>query len=169
MNRLQRYAECLADGSVWFEPGEHCMPPPAQQAYGTAELEVVRQAAELIRTIEARATEAETRARVTVLQAIEDMKLAKVRVHSAEEQRKSAIAALEEANSRVQEIEEALRREESQLADYEIRLSKAELHANSAEALASDTEETLTCVEAAIRIHLFEQRRQSPRDLVAAA
>jgi hypothetical protein len=97
------------------------------------------------------------------------MKVAKARVLSVEEQRESAMAALEEANSRAQEIEEALRLEESQLAECEIRLSKAELHANSAEAFASEAEETLTCVVAAIRVHLLEQRPESSRDLAAAA
>jgi chromosome segregation ATPase len=156
MKPLQRYAEVPADGSAWSEPGEHCVPHPALQAYGAAVLDAVHQAVELIRTVEARATEAETRARAAALQAIEDMKVANARVLSIEEQRESAEAAFEEANSRAQEIEEALRREESQLADYEMRLSKAALRANSAEAFASDTEKTLTCVEAAIRINLLE-------------
>jgi hypothetical protein len=169
MKQVQRHAEGPVAGSASYEPGERRVPPPALQVYGTAALEAVHQAAELVRTIMARATEAETRARVTVLQAIEDMKVAKARVLSVEERRESAVAALEEANSRAQEIEEALRREESQLADYEIRLSKAELRANSAEASASETEKTLTCVEAAIRTHLLEQRPELSRDLAAAA
>ncbi len=169
MKRLQRYAEGPAAGSAWSEPGERRVPPSAPQDYGTAALEAVHQAAELIRTIEARATEAETRARATVLQTIENMKAAQSRVLSVEEQRDSAVAALEEANSRAQEIEEALKREESQLADYEMRLSKAQLRANSAEAFASETEKTLTCVEAAIRIHLLQQRPESSRDFAAAA
>jgi hypothetical protein len=169
MKRLQRYAEGPADGLALSEPGEHRVPPAALQVYGTAALEAVHQAAELIRTIKARATEGETQARVTALQAIEDVKVANARVLSAEEQREFAEAALEEANSRAQEIEEALRQEESQLADYEVRLSKAELRATTAEALANDSEKTLACVEAAIRVHLLDQRPAAPRDLAAAA
>ena len=162
MKRLQRFAEGLAAGSSCSEPSEYRVPLPAMQAYGTAALEVVHQAAELIRIIEACASEAETRARVTALQAIEDMKLAKARVISVEERRDSALAALEEANSRAQEIEEALRPVESQLADDEARLSQAELSANSAEARASESEKTIACIEAAIRIHLLEQRPDAP-------
>lgn len=169
MKRLQRNAEGPADGLATYEPGEHRVPPAALQAYGTAALEAVHQVAELIRTIEARATEAQAQARVAVLQAIEEMKVANARVLSAEEQRESAEVALEEANSRAQEIEEALRQEESQLAEYEVRLSKAELRARTAEALANDSEKNLTCVEAAIRIHLLEQRPDAPLDLAAAA
>jgi hypothetical protein len=169
MKRLQRYTDGPADGLAWSEPGEHCVSPPALQDYGTAALEAVHQAVELIRTIEAGASEVEARARVTALQAIEDMKVAKARVLYVEKQRESVVGALEEANSRALEIEEALRRQESQLADYEIRLSKAEVRANAAEAFASETEKTLTCVEAAIRIHLLEQRPKSSRDLAAAA
>jgi hypothetical protein len=166
MKQVRRHAE---GPLAAYEPAERRVPPPELPDNGTAALEAVYQAAELVRTLEARATEAETRARASVLQAIEDMKVAKARVLSVEEQRESAMAALEEANSRAQEIEEALRLEELQLADYEIRLSKAELHANSAEAFASETEKTLTCVEAAIRVHLLEQRPESSRDLAAAA
>jgi hypothetical protein len=169
MKQVQRHAEGPLAGSASSEAGERGVPPPALPDYGTAALEAVHQVAELVRTLEARATEAETRARASVLQAIEDMKVAKARVLSVEERWNSALAALEEANSRAQEIEEALRREESQLGDYEIQLSKAELSANSAEAFASETEKTLTCVDAAIRMHLVEQRPQLSRDLAAAA
>jgi DNA repair exonuclease SbcCD ATPase subunit len=169
MKRLQRHLECPAAGLPSSEPGEYRVPPSAIQAYGTTALEAVHQAAELIRTIEAHAAEAEIRARAIVLQAIEDIKVAKARVLSAEEQWDSASAALEEADSRAQEIEDALRQLESQLADNELRLSEAELHAKTAEALANESERTLTCVEAAIRTHLLEQRPDASRDLVAAA
>ena len=156
MKRLQRYAETPAGGAVRSEP--------AGSAYGIAALEAVHQAVKLIRTIETRATETETRAEATVLQAIEDVKVAKARVVSIEKQRESAMAALEEANSRAQAIEEALRQEESQLADYEVRLSNAELSANAAEHLARDTEKTLTCVEAAIRTIYSNNGRTRPEN-----
>jgi chromosome segregation ATPase len=167
MKQLQCHVEDPAAESAPTEPSEYRVPTTIQ-ACGAAALEIVHQAAELIRSLEARATESETRARVIVLQAIENMKFAEGRVHSAEEQTESALAALEEANSRVQEIEEALSRMESQLADSELRLSQAELRANTAEAVASESEKTLSCVEAAIRIHLLEQRPDASRDLAAA-
>jgi chromosome segregation ATPase len=168
MERFQRHVEDPVAGSASTDLSEYRLPPTIQ-AYAAAALERVHQAAELIRSLDARATETETRARVIVLQAIEDMKVAGGRVHSAEEQRESALAALEEANSRIQAIEEALSRMESQLADSEVRLSKAELRANTAEALASESEKTLTCVEAAIRTHLLERRPDTSQDLAAAA
>jgi chromosome segregation ATPase len=168
MTQFQRHVEDPAAGSASTELSEYRVPPTIQ-ASGAAALEIVHQAAELIRSLDARATESETRARVFVLQAIEDIKFAEGRVHSAEEQRESALAALEEANSRAQEVDEALSRVESQLADNEVRLSKAELRAHTAEALASESEKTLTSVEAAIRIHLLERRPDASRDLAAAA
>jgi hypothetical protein len=168
MKQFQRHVEDPAVGSASTELSEYRVPPTIH-AYGAAALEVVHQAAELIRSLEARATESETRARAIVLQTLEDMKLAEGRGRSAEEQRESALAALEEANFRVQEVEEALSRVESQLADNEVRLSKAELRAHTAEALASESEKTLTSVEAAIRIHLLERRPDASRDLAAAA
>ena len=155
--------------SASHEGGERHVAPAALQDYGTAALKAVHQAADLIRNIEARATEAETRARVSAHQAIADLKVAKARVLAVEEQRESAEAALEAANSRAQKIEEAFRLEESHLAEFELRLSRAQLRANSAEFSASETEKALTCVEAAIRIHLLEQRLETPQQLAAAA
>jgi hypothetical protein len=86
MKQVQRHSEGPMAGSASYEPGEHRV-PSVRHAYGTTALEAVQQATELIRTIEARANETETRARVTVRQAVEDMKLANARVLSVEELR----------------------------------------------------------------------------------
>jgi hypothetical protein len=169
MERLRQHVKDRPDESALTEPSENIVPRPTVQDEGTAALELVYQAGDLIRDLESRVAETEARTQAIVLQTIDDLELANRYVHSVEEQRDSAFAALEEANIQVQEIEEALRQAESLLADNEVQLSPAELRANTAEALASERENTLTSVEAAIRVRLLDGRPGSSRDLAAAA
>jgi hypothetical protein len=169
MKRPRKHVKDRPDESTSTEPSENIVPPPTVQDDETAALELVHEAAELIRSLQDRATETEAQAQTIVLQTIDDLEFANSRVHSAEAQREAALAVLEEASVQVQEIEEALRRAESMLADNEVQLSTTELRANAAEARASEGEKTLTRVEAAIRIHLLDGRPRASRDLAAAA
>jgi DNA repair exonuclease SbcCD ATPase subunit len=169
MERPRQHSYNGPDESASTELSEKIVPRPTVQDEGTAALELVHQAVELIRNLEDRATDAEARAQVIAQQTVDDLEFAKRRVHSAVAQREAALAALEEANVQVQEIEEALRRAESLLADNEVQLSTAELRANTAETRASEKENELMSVEAAIRVHLLDGRPGASRDLAAAA
>jgi hypothetical protein len=137
--------------------------------HGTTVLDLVYHAAELIRSLEKRASEAEDQAQTEVQQAIQDISDAKRRVDFAEEQRKAAVAALEEANSRIQRTEEALGCAESLLAAKEVQLSTAERNAIGAEELARKAETALARTEEAIRLHLLGPKRVASRVYAVAA
>jgi hypothetical protein len=169
MGQPRRQLKDRSDEPATAELIEDLVPGPTVQDDGTAVLELVRQAAELIRNFESCAAEREAQAQAIVLQTIEDLKFAERRVHSAEEQREAFLVTLKEFSSKAQEIEEELRRSEALLAAYELRLSTAERHASGVEERAHETETTLMRVEHAIRIRLLERRPDASRDLAAAA
>jgi len=169
MKRLRHHVESPADVPASTEPDEHPEPRGTIEADGNAVLALVYQAAELIRNLDDRATDTEGQAQAIVLQAIEDLKLAKHGVQSAEAQREISLAALKETNAEVQEIEEELRQSEALLAAYELRLSTAERNASGAEERANEAEKALIRIEDAIRLHLLDPKPDSSRDFAAAA
>ena len=143
--------------------------PNEEQIDGTAVLELVHQAAELIRGMDIRASDTDARAQVLFQQTIEDLKFAKHRVQSAEAQREAASAALVAANSQAQEMENAMREAEILLASDEVQLSKIEVRANASEARATELERALRQIEDAIRNRLLDSRSEVSRVLAAAA
>src|SRR5450755_2150071 len=104
MKRLLQHVKGHSDEPAPTEPSEHVVPHRTIEADGTAVLALVYQAAELIRNLEDRATDTERRAQAIVLQAIEDLNVAKDRVCSAEAQQEISLAALKETNAKAQEI-----------------------------------------------------------------
>jgi chromosome segregation ATPase len=168
MERLRNLND-RSDEPTSTEVGEDLVSRATFQNDGAAVLELVGQAAELIRNFESRAAEREAQAHSMVLQTIEDMKFAERRVHSAEEQREASLATSKEYNAKAQEIEEELRRSEALLAAYELRLSRAEQQASGAEERANEIEKALMRVEHAIRNRLLGQTLEPSRDLAVAA
>jgi chromosome segregation ATPase len=136
---------------------------------GTAALELVYQAVELVRGMENRASDRETSAQRLVQRAIKKLKFAERRVHSAEAEQRAALAGVEEANVRVQAAEQALEQAETRFAAVEALLSTTELRANTAESRANQAEWAIIRIEDAIRIHLLGQRPDAFSDLAAAA
>jgi hypothetical protein len=169
MKRLRHYVDSPSEVPASAGPPEHLVPGRAIAADGAAVLRLVHQAAELIKNLGSRATDTERQARAIVVQAIEDMKLAKRRVYSAETQRAVSLAAFEETNAKAQEIEEELRRSEALLADCGLRLSAAERNASGAQERADEAEQALICTEDAIRLHLLAPKPDASRDFAAAA
>jgi hypothetical protein len=169
MKRLRRHVKGHSDESASTEPSEHVVPRRTIEADGTAVLALVYQAAELIRSLEDGASDTERQAQAIVLQAIEDLKLAKRRVHSAEAQQEVSLAALKETNAKAREIEDELRRSDALLAAYELRLSTAERLTSGAEERADEAEKVLMRTEDAIRLRLLDPRPAATGDLAAAA
>jgi hypothetical protein len=174
MESLRQHMQDHMAESTSIEPSEKVVRfrrdiPNSVEIDGTAALELVYQAAELIRGVESRATNMEARARMLVQRAIEKLELAECRVHSAEAEQQAAMAGIHEANIRVHEAEKALKQAESRIAAAESQLSTAELCANTAEMRASDAEKALIRIEDTIRIHLLGQRRDASSNLAAAA
>jgi chromosome segregation ATPase len=169
MKWLRQHVKGHSDEPAPTEPSEHVVPHRTIEADGTAVLALVYQAAELMRNLEDRATDTERQAQAIVLQAIEDLKLAKDRVCSVEAQQESSLAALEEANAKVQEIEDELRRSDALLAAYELRLSTVERLTSGAEERADEAEKVLMRTEDAIRLRLLNPKPAATRDFAAAA
>jgi hypothetical protein len=169
MKRFRQHVKDYSDEPASTEPSEHVVPRRTIEADGTAVLALVHQAAELIRNLKDRATDTERQAQAIVLQAIEDLKLAKDRVCSAESRQEVSLAALKETNAKVQEIEEELRRSDALLAAYELRLSTAERLTSGAEERADEAEKVLMRTEDAIRLRLLNPKPAASRDFAAAA
>jgi hypothetical protein len=169
MKRFRQHVKGRSGEPASSEPSEHVVPRRTIEADGTAVPALVYQAAELMRNLEDRATDTERQAQAIVLQAIEDLKLAKDRVCSAEAQQEVSLAALKEANVKVQEIEGELRRSDALLAAYELRLSTAERLTSGAEERANEAEKVLIRTQDAIRLRLLNPKPAGTRDFAAAA
>jgi hypothetical protein len=120
----------------------------------SAALDLVSQAAQVIRGIQDHAVESESRAKALAESAIEKLQLAGASVRSAEAARDAAEETLSELGARLQEAERELTRMQSRNAAAEIQLKKAEQRAKAAEARAISAETAASQIENAIRTHL---------------
>jgi chromosome segregation ATPase len=124
--------------------------PGMTKNYG-AVLELVNQAAELIKGIESHASEVER----TSYQKLE---LAEKRIAELEAELRSAQACITEARRKLNESDEAVRTEKSRLETAERKLCELEMRARTAEAHAKENANALTRIEEAIRTKLLEKR-----------
>ena len=145
---------------------------------GAAALDVVYQAAELIRDVDNYAAERQARAETLATQAIEKLKIAHDCVCSAESRTLAAEAKIKEFSDRVEkefsvrvrEIEEGMERAASRMAATETQLSNAEQRARNAEMRAVEAEKALKHIEETIRTRILEKRFDgSSRRAVLAA
>ncbi len=144
-------------------------PRSSATTQATSALDLVQQAAELIRDIEDRVTETEVYARNLSASALEKLQLSESRAQSAEIARRAAEADMNNAMARVQELEDSLAQAESRTSTAEAQLSAAEQRADAAETRASETERALVRVEDAIRSQLLGVARKASRNLIRAA
>jgi len=131
-------------------------------------LELVSQAAEVIRGIEDRAAETEARAKALAQSAIEQLHLAEAQVQSAEAARRGAEERLHMVGAKLEKAEKELMRTESRVAAAEARLANAEQRVRAAATRAIDAEKALTQIEDAIRSQLIGLTRDLARPTVAA-
>ena len=144
-------------------------PPNSANNPGMAALDVVYQAAELIRDVDNYAAERQARAETLAKQAIEKLKTAHDCVRTAESRTLAAEAKIKdfsdrvekEFNVKVREIEEGMERAASRMAVAEAQLSAAEQRARNAEERADEAEKALKHIEETIRTrNLREKTRQ---------
>jgi DNA repair exonuclease SbcCD ATPase subunit len=129
---------------------------PAASRYGTSSaLDLVSEAAEVIRGIQDRAAESEARAKALAECALEKLQLAEARIHSAEAARGLAQDALSKLNARLQE----LTRTQSRIAAAENQLANAERQMRAAETRAINAEKAVNQIEDAIRAQLVGLQR----------
>jgi chromosome segregation ATPase len=125
---------------------------------GSAVLDLISQAAELIGDVDHYATERENRVESLAEKAIDELKVANDRVRSADAARRVAEAELKEltdrldkAEIRLQQATTLIERMASLVSATEARLATAEQQATAAEARANEVEGILKDVEEAIR------------------
>ena len=151
--------------------------PNSKMNPGAAALDVVYQAAELIRDVDNYATERNARAETLARQAIEKLKIAHDCVLSAESRRLAAEAGIKEFSDRLenelsvrlQEVEKVVEQTASRIAAAEAQLSAAEQRARIAEARATEAENALRRIEEAIRIQIIEKMPGNDRRTAMAA
>jgi len=140
--------------------------PNSKMNPGAAALDVVYQAAELIRDVDNYAAERHARAETLARQAIEKLKIAHDCVQSAESRRLAAETGIREFSDRLenelsvrlQEVEKVVEQTASRIAAAEAQLFAAEQRARIAEARATEAENALRRIEEAIRTRILEKR-----------
>jgi hypothetical protein len=136
---------------------------------GAAVLELVNQAAALIKCMENRAADIEVQAQALGKPALEKLDLPQCQARSAEAELQAAQAAVIKTNAGAQAVESAARQAVTRVAAAEAQLTAAELRANATEMRAAEREKTLVRVDDAIRTHLLGQRPETSSKLAAAA
>ena len=125
-------------------------PPNSETKPGAAALDLVYQAAELIREVDNYAAERQARAETLAKQAIEKLEIADARVRSAESVRLAAEAEIKELRDRLQEVEKVMEQTASRMAATEAQLSAAEQRAR----------EPLNCEQTKSKMHSSSSRRR---------
>jgi len=122
-------------------------------------LDLVSQAASVIRGIEERAAESEARARALAEAALEKLEIAERRISDAEMARIQAEDTLVRLSARLQEAERELARSQARVVAAENRLADAEYQLRAAEARASHSEKAVNEIEDAIRTEIVGLQR----------
>ena len=141
---------------------------PAQHD-ASAALDLVSQAAEVIRGIQDRAIDSENRAKALAESAIEKLQVAEARIQSAEAARSAALESLSKLRVRLQDAERELTRTQSRIATAEIQLANAEQRVSAAEARAINAEKAVNHVEDAIRTQLIGLQKNLTKGSARAA
>jgi chromosome segregation ATPase len=126
---------------------------------GAEAVDLVFQAADMIRGIEDRAAAIATRARNLIEDAIQKLLLAETRNQELETEQRVAEARINEANLRIRETEDELNRAKLRIAAVESQLSAAELYARTAERRACEAKDALLGIEDAVRTQLLRRKK----------
>jgi hypothetical protein len=122
-------------------------------------LDLVAQAASVIRGIEERAAETEARARALAEAALEKLEQAEIRISDAETARIHAEDTLVRLSARLQEAERELARTQARLVATENRLGDAEHQLRTAEVRATQADKAVNQIEDAIRAQIVGLQR----------
>jgi chromosome segregation ATPase len=125
----------------------------------SAALDLVSQAASVIRGIEERAAETEARARGLAEAALEKLEAAEIRISDAERARVHAEDTLVRLSARLQEAERQLARTQALLVAAENRFADAEHRLRAAEARATQSDKAVVQIEDAIRAQIVGLQR----------
>jgi chromosome segregation ATPase len=128
---------------------------PPQSDQGALVIDMVHQAAELIREMERQSADIESRARALAKRLVAELEHAEQRLCSAEAERRAFEADINEANRKIREVSIALENTKSLVASTQAELSAAEQRADAAEERAKESSATLVRIEDAIRTQLL--------------
>jgi hypothetical protein len=161
-NRLREHMRAHIANSSAVGSAENILslrrPPNSETSPGAAVLNLIYQAADLIRDVDDYAAERQACAETLAKQAIEKVEIAEARVRSAESGRLAAEAETKEFSDRLQEVEKVMEQTASHIAATEAQLSAAEQRARTAEMRADEAEDALKRIEEAIRTQILEKR-----------
>jgi chromosome segregation ATPase len=133
--------------------------PAALHNNSSSALDLVSEAAGVIRGIQDRAAETEARAKALAESALEKLQLAEDRIHSAEVARELAQETLTKLSARLQEADREISRTQSRIATTEGQLANAERQMRAAENRAVNAEKAVSQIEDAIRSELVGLKR----------
>jgi chromosome segregation ATPase len=117
-------------------------------------LDLVYQAAAVIKGIENQAIEAEK----TLDQSHQQLQLARKRIEELEAEKRTAELWISEARTKLKESDEAARVERARLEAAERKMCELEMRARKAEAHAKENANAVARIEEAIRTQLLEKR-----------
>ena len=140
-------------------------PQNSETGPGAAALNLVYQAADLIKDVDNYAAERQSRAETLAQQAIEKLKIAHDCVRSEQSGRLAAEAKFKEFSDRLEreisvrlrEVEQVMEQTTARIAATEVELSVAEQRARAAEMRANEAENALKRIEDAIRTRILEK------------
>jgi chromosome segregation ATPase len=144
-------------------------PAPASHYETSSALDLVSEAAGVIRGIQSRAAESEARAKALAESALEKLQLAEARIQSAEAARSMAQEAVAKLSARLQEAEQELVRTRTRIVNAENALVNAERQMKAAEARAINAEKAVGQIENAIRTQLVGLQQNLVRRSTRAA
>ena len=145
-------------------------PPPsaATRVCGDA-LDLVYQAAEVIKGIEHQATVAEKRARDVAENAMQKLQVAENRIQELESELESARACINEARVKIREADETAKVDRSRLEAADRKLCQLEMRARTAEAQAKENANAVLRIEEAIRNQILANRPSFNKPTSAAS
>jgi len=129
--------------------------PTSPAAHHSSTLDLVSQAAGVMKEIRERAAETEASAKGLVEKALEKLRLMEARVHSAETARSDAEGDISKLVARVKELERALAHTKAEKGTAEDQYAEAQKRLRVAEARAVKAEKIAAQIESAVRTQLI--------------
>jgi chromosome segregation ATPase len=159
---LHKHLQTHLPNSARIEPTDRVLSFPSSTPSNTnrdggAALDLVHQAAEMVRSIENRANEFESHARGLAEEATERLQRAEKHIQDLEAKQRATDAAIQKAYLMLQEAGETLKKERARVEVAENKLPQLEMRARSAEARAQECENALSRIEDAIRSQILRQ------------
>jgi len=166
MGKLDRFFDLPSEyplNTDPIEPSEGVLrfpitPPSTLTRRCSAALDLVHQAADVIKGIEDHANETVKYALDVADKAIQKLQLAEKRIEELETDLQAAQACISEARVKIKESDEATKVERLRVEATERKMCQIEMRARTAEAQARENANAMTRIEEAIRTQILAKR-----------